>query len=78
MIPKAVLDSVDSRLGRVAAQINSPGCELPFGGKHVLLLQGPCASPRWRASSGRLYIVGEPVFLKQLLTTLSHTTASRV
>ena len=37
MIPKAVLDAVDSGLRRVAAQINSPGCELPFGGKHVLL-----------------------------------------
>lgn len=36
-IPKAVLDAVDSGLRRVAAQINSPGCELPFGWKHVLL-----------------------------------------
>ena len=37
MIPKAVLDAVDSGLRRVAAQINAAGCELPFGGKHVLL-----------------------------------------
>lgn len=37
MIPKAVFDAVNSGLRRVAAQINSPTCELSFGGKHVLL-----------------------------------------
>ena len=37
MIPKPVLEAVDFGLRRLAAQTNSPNCNLPFAGKHVLL-----------------------------------------